>query len=153
MKRIEVRLNLKAVAPLLDVIKAAIDGLRPRLAVDQQMPGHDAELATHWRDDLLKSQGDDFDVLLALFDRDFFLTGMVVFDEENAEPVLRSCSAVRLHLRAAHLQTLGDEILESSEVAPDELPGPQRRAFATYVFLATLQEIIVQHLDPTIPEE
>ena len=149
MKQVEVRLNLDAVAPLLDVIKAAIDGLRGGLAVDQQLPAQDADLASHWHDGLRQSQGDDLDRLLALFDRDFFLTGQVVFDEENCEPILRACAAVRLRLRATHLQTLGDESLESGEVPLDDLPEAQRRIFATYVFLATLQELIIQHLDPT----
>ena len=153
MRTVEVRLNLDAVAPLLDVIKGAIDGLRSGLAVDQQMPSPEADLADDWRAELLQSQGDDLDVLLALFDREFFLTGLVVFSDENSEPILRACAAVRLRLRATRLQTVGDENLESGEVALADMPEPERRVFATYVFLATLQELIVQHLDPTVPEE
>jgi hypothetical protein len=42
MKRVEVKLNLEAVAPLLDVIKDAADDLRPALAVDPQVPDHEA---------------------------------------------------------------------------------------------------------------
>lgn len=47
---------------------------------------------------------------------------------------------------------LGDDALESSEVALDDLTEEQRRALAAYVFLATLQELIIQHLDPTVME-
>ena len=70
-----------------------------------------------------------------------------------ATRVLRACAAVRLRLRATRLQTVGDENLESGEVALADMPEPERRVIATYVFLATLQELIVQHLDPTVPEE
>jgi hypothetical protein len=59
---------------------------------------------------------------------------------------------VRLRLRAKHLEPLGDEALESSEVPLDKMSVTQQKAFAAYVFLATLQELIVQHLDPTVLE-
>lgn len=152
MKRVEVKLNLDAVAPLLDVIKATADELGSRLAIDARVPEHDAEFADGWKRELLQGQGGDIDVLLAMFDRDFFITGVIAFDPTNCEPILRACSALRLRLREAHLQPLGDENLESGEVPFDEMPEPQRRAFAAYVFLATLQEVLVQHLDPTILE-
>jgi hypothetical protein len=87
-----------------------------------------------------------------LFGSDFFLTGVVPLDPTNSEAILRACSAVRLRLRAKHLEPLGDEALESNEVPLDDMPETQRKAFAAYVFLATLQELIVQHLDPTVLE-
>jgi hypothetical protein len=55
-------------------------------------------------------------------------------------------------LHAKHLAALSDEAMESGEVPVDDLPEAQRRAFAAYAFLATLQELIVQHLDPTVME-
>ena len=152
MKRVEVKLNLEAVAPLLDVIKDAADDLRPVLAVPPQVPDHDAEFAGVWQQELLEGQTDDIAIFLGLFGADFFVTGVLPLDPTNSEAILRACSAVRLRLRAKHLQPLGDEALESNEVPLDEMPDTQRRAFAAYVFLATLQELIVQHLDPTVLE-
>ena len=152
MKRVEVKLNLEAVAPLLDVIKDAADDLQPMLAVMPQVPDHDVEFTDGWKRELLQGQNSDIEVFLALFGTDFFTTGVVPLDPTNSEAILRTCSAVRLRLRAKHLEPLGDEALESGEVPLDEMPEPQRRAFAAYVFLATLQELIVQHLDPTVLE-
>jgi hypothetical protein len=152
MKRVEVRLNLDAVAPLLDVIKAAADGLRPTLAIDAPIPEQELEFADEWKKELLQGQGEDIKVLLALFDTDFFTTGVIAFDPTNCEPILRACSALRLRLRDAHLKSLGDENLETGEIPLDEMPDQQRKAFAAYVFLATLQELLVQHLDPTVLE-
>ncbi len=152
MKRVEVRLNLEAVAPLLDVIKDAADDLQPALAVAPQVPDHDAEFSDGWKRELLQGQNSDISVFLALFGSEFFITGVVPLDPTNSEAILRSCSAVRLRLRAKHLQPLGDEALESGDVPLDAMPDTQRKAFAAYVFLATLQELIVQHLDPTVPE-
>lgn len=152
MKRVEVRLNLDAVAPLLDVIKAAADELEPTLAIDAPIPEQELEFADEWKKDLLKGQGDDIKVLLALFDTDFFASGVIAFDPTNCEPILRACSALRLRLRDAHLKSLGDENLETGEIPLEEMADEQRKAFAAYVFLATLQELLVQHLDPTVLE-
>jgi len=150
MKRVEVKLNLEAVAPLLDVIKDAADDLGPALAVKQHVPDQDdADFANEWNRELLEGQNSDIGMFLSLFGADFFLSGMVPLDTNNREAILRACSAVRLRLREKHLRPLGDEALESGEVPHDDLPEIQHKAFAAYVFLATLQELIVQHLDPT----
>lgn len=45
MKRVEVKLNLDAVAPLLDVMKSAADTLEPRLAVDPHVPEAESDFA------------------------------------------------------------------------------------------------------------
>jgi hypothetical protein len=152
MKRVEIKLNLDAVAPLLDAIKAAADDLEPRLAVQPQLPAHDPDLAHAWKDELLHTQKSDIDLLLSLFGSDFFAQGVIGLDPTNAEQVLRACAAIRLRLREAHLEGLDDENLEAGDIDLDQLPEAQQRAFAAYVFLATLQEVIVQHLDPTVME-
>lgn len=150
MKRVEVRLNLEVVAPLLDVIKAAADELRPELASAPQVPDHqDEDFAGAWRQDLLAGQNDDIAVFLALFGSDFFVTGIVPLDSGNCEAILRASAAVRLKLRSRHLESLGEEVLESGDAPLESMPELQQKAFAAYVFLATLQELIVQHLDPT----
>lgn len=149
MKRVEIKLNLDAVAPLLDAVKSAADTLEPRLAVEPQVPEHEPDFAASWRDELLGGQRSDLAVLLGLFGSEFFATGIIVLDEQNGEPVLRACAAVRLRLRELHLRGLDDGSPESGEVELEELPEAQSRAFAAYVFLATLQEVIIQHLDPT----
>lgn len=152
MKRVEVRLNLEAVAPLLDVIKSAADDLGPRLALDVKPPGEDGEFHREWSSELLGGQGADIRVLLALFGSEFFSTGVIALDPTNCEPVLRACSALRLRLREAYLKPLGDEMLEAGDLPLEDMPEDQRKAFAAYVFLATLQEVLVLHLDPTILE-
>lgn len=152
MKRVEVRLNLEAVAPLLDVIKAAVDDLGPALAVPQEVPDPEVEFADEWRSELLRIQNEDTAQFLGLFGSDFFSTGLIALEPGNAVEVLRACSAVRLRLRERHLKALGDDALETGDVRLDSLAVVQRKAFSAYVFLATLQELIIQHLDPTVME-
>lgn len=148
MKRVEVKLNLDAVAPLLDVMKATADQLEPALATDPQVP--DPDFADAWKGELLAGQKSDLAVLLGLFDSNFFASGVIALDPTNSEPILRACAAIRLKLRADHFKDLEEEHLEAGDINVDDFAEPLRRAFAAYVFLATLQEVIVQHLDPTV---
>ena len=153
MKRIEVKLNVEAVAPLLDLIKAAVGELGGRLAAPQHLQDVGEDLRAGWRDELLSSQNDDCRRFLALFDREFFAAGIVGFDETNAEPVLRACAAIRLRLRERELRDLPDETLEAGNPELSQLDPPMQKAFMGYVFLATLQELIIQHLDSALLEE
>jgi len=120
--------------------------------VARAMRDLDAEFSAAWVSDLRAAQAGDLKVLLALFDGEFFSEGVIALDQSNAEPVLRACAAVRLRLRDLHLKSFGDETLETSDVNVMQLPEPERKAFMCYLFLATLQELIIQHLDPTISD-
>ncbi|ATC62977.1 hypothetical protein CMV30_02795 [Nibricoccus aquaticus] len=152
MKRIEVKLSLPVVAPLLDVMKTVADSLQDRLAVPLEHVEVDEDMHEVWNADLLVTQKDGLSRLLAMFDKEFFESGMIAFDEENAEPILRACAALRLRMREQYLKNFGDESLESGDVEIDELPEPMRPVFMCYVFLATIQELIIQHLDSEILE-
>ncbi len=150
MKRIEVKLALPVVAPLLDVIRELAESLKKNLAAPLDLKDVDADLKDAWVGELLSAQNDDVHTLLALFNDEFFSEGVVAFDEENAETIVRACAAVRLRLREVYLKPLGDELLESGEVDLMTLDEPLRKAFMCYLFLATVQELIIQHLDETI---
>ena len=152
MKRIEVKLSLTVVAPLLDVIKQLAGGLGQKLAAPQELGDIETEFRDAWVGELLQSQTADVAVLLALFDEEFFSEGVVGFDEENAEPIVRACAAVRLRLREVYLKGLGDDTLEGGDVELEELSEVVRKAFMCYLFLATVQELIIQHLDSSIIE-
>lgn len=152
MKRIEVKLSLPVVAPLLDVIKQLAGGLGQKLAAPQELGDIETEFRDAWVGELLQSQTADVAVLLALFDEEFFSEGVVAFDEENAEPIVRACAAVRLRLREVYLKGLGDDTLEGGDVELEELSEVVRKAFMCYLFLATVQELIIQHLDSSIIE-
>ena len=147
MKRIEVKLSLPVVAPLLDVIKTAADTLHDSLAAPLGVQDIDPEFREAWTDDLLKSQNDELGTLLALFDKEFFSTGTVSFDEDNAEVIVRACAALRLRLRGTVLKSVTDEALENGDIAVEALTEKQRTAFMCYLFLATIQDLIIQHID------
>src|SRR5258706_8316128 len=150
MRRIEVRLPLPVVAPLLDVIKELADSLRKKLAAPMAMKDLEPEFHEAWGDELLSTQNEEVRMLLALFDDNFFSEGVVAFDENNAEVIVRACAAVRLRLREKYLKPLGDETLETGDLDLNTLDEPLRKAFMCYLFLATIQELIIQHLDESI---
>ena len=147
MKRIEVKLSLGVVAPLLDVIKTVEDSLDADLAAPLAMEEIESDLREDWRNELIASQNGDVANLLALFDSEFFASGVVNFDEDNADAILRSCAAVRLRLRDRFLGDMPDETLESGETMLEELPESERRYFMCYLFLATIQELVIEHLE------
>jgi len=149
-KRVEVKLSLPVVAPLLDIIRDLSSELEKSLAAPQALHDMDQEFRGAWIGELLQGQREDLRGLLSLFNGQFFSEGVVAFDEKNAEPIVRACTAVRLHLRERRLKALGDEPLETGDVDMGGLDEPVSKAFMCYLFLATVQELIIQHLDSTI---
>ena len=150
MKRVEVKLSLPVVAPLLDVIRELSGEMQKTLAAPQALHDLDQEFRGAWINDLLASQNEDLRALLSLFDGEFFTEGVVAFDESNAEPIVRACTAFRLQLREKRLKSLSDDTLETGEIDMSELDEDVRKAFMCYLFLATVQELIIQHLDSSI---
>jgi hypothetical protein len=150
MKRIEVKLSLSVVAPLLDLMKASSDVLEAQIAAPLSLDDIDADFRDEWKAELLEGQQEELHALMGLFNSDFFVNGVVAFDEENAEIIVRACSALRLRLRRHDLKDLEDEQLESGGIELEDLPEPLQKPYMCYVFLGTIQELIIQHLDAAI---
>src|SRR5688572_7854698 len=112
MKQVEIRLNIGAVAPLLDVIKLAADDLRATLAIRATFPEEDAEFNETWTQELMAGQNSDVRELLALFDSDFFAEGAIAIDSNNCDSLLRGCSALRIRILMRWLQNVPAEIIE-----------------------------------------
>jgi hypothetical protein len=147
MKKVEIKLSQQVVAPLLDFIKPLADGLRDDLAFSPRFPDSDPQFQEGWRDELLAAQTDDASTFMGLFDREFFDSGNIEIDEENGDGVLRAAAALRLRLRLDFLKDVPDEVLEKGDVPFEGLSFPEQQAYACYLFLATIQEIVIQHLD------
>lgn len=150
MKRVEVKLSLPVVAPLLDMIRELSTELEKSLAAPQALHDLDQEFRGAWIGELLEGQNEDLRSLLSLFGADFFSEGVVAFDEANAEHIVRACTAVRLQLRERRMKSLDDDALETGDIDMEGLEEPVRKAFMCYLFLATVQELIIEHLDSSI---
>jgi len=152
MKRVEIRLNISAVAPLLDVIKMVADDLRDTLAVQASFPEQDAEFTETWTQDLMAGQNSDVRELLGLFDSEFFSDGAIAIDTNNCESLLRACSALRIRILSRWLEQVPAEILEDEDAPVALIPQEIRLPFATFTFLDQIQKIILEHLDPLAAE-
>lgn len=152
MKRVEIKLNIGAVAPLLDIIKAAADDLRGNLAIRATFPEDDSEFNETWTAELLAGQNSDVRELLGLFGSDFFSEGSIAIDAGNSESLLRACSALRIQILTHWLQGVQIDLLEEEDVPPEAIADEVRVPFAAYTFLGQVQNIILEHLDPTEAE-
>lgn len=148
MKRIEIKLSRPVVAPLVDFLKPSFKELDSRLALDPRLPGEDPAFEETWRKDLLAVQSADAARFQTLFDREFEENGTIRVDEDGAGSILRAAASLRLFLRLGHLRDLPDEALEKGDLAFESLSPTAAQAYACYLFLATIQEIVIQHLEP-----
>ena len=152
MKRVEIKLNIRAVAPLLDVIKQAADDLRQNLAIRATFPENDEEFNETWTSELLAGQNSDVRELLGLFGSEFFSEGSIAIDARNSDSLLRGCSALRIQILTHWLQGIPTDLLEEEDVPPEAIADELRVPFAAYTFLDQVQKIILEHLDPTTAE-
>ncbi len=146
-RRVEVILSLAVVNPLVDVIRGLVTELREAPPLPHAAPESEPDFNAIWADELVTGRDRDVGVLLAIFDGDFSLEGRVCFDSENAEPFIRACSAVRLCLRDRRLAAVTDEVLESGDMDAAKLDVRTQKAFLCYLFLATLQELVIQRIE------
>lgn len=152
MKQVEIKLNISAVAPLLDVIKQAADDLRSTLAIAATFPEEDLDFTETWTQELMAAQNSDVRELLGLFDAEFFEDGAISIDSNNCASLLRGCAAVRIRILARWLQEVPSEIIEDEEAPISEIPDQLRLPFAAYTFLDQIQKIILEHLNPAVAE-
>ena len=152
MKRVEIKLNITAVAPLLDNIKQAADDLRGNLAIRAIFPEEDAEFNDTWTQELLAGQNSDVRELLALFGSHFFADGVIAIDSNTCDSLLRGCSALRTQIWVHWLQGVPKDLLEDEDTPPEAIHDELRVPFAAYTFLDQVQKIILEHLDPTVVE-
>ena len=148
MKQVEIKLNIDAVAPLLDVIKLAADDLRSTLAIRATFPEEDAEFNETWTQDLMAAQNSDVRELLGLFDSDFFSDGAIAIDSNNCDSLLRGCSALRIRILMRWLQKVPADVIEDEDAPISAIPLEIRLPFAAYTFLDQIQKIILEHLSP-----
>jgi len=152
MKQVEIKLNISAVAPLLDIIKQAADDLRTTLAIRANFPEQDVEFIETWTQDLMAGQNSDVRALLGLFGSEFFADGAISIDSSNCDSLLRGCAAVRIRIANRWLQELPVELIEDEDAPVADVPEELRLPFAAYTFLDQIQKIILEHLNPAVAE-
>jgi hypothetical protein len=147
MTTIEIGLNREVVLPLLEFIRPVMEKLEQEAALALPVADDDDELADVWGSGLLDTQIDDCSYLMSLFDSQFRKSGIVRIEVEQADRFLRASSAIRLKVRDTFLTHVPDSALEGGDFNFEELTDPDRTGLAVYVLFATLQEVVIRHLD------
>jgi len=147
MTKIEIGLNQEAVLPLLEFIRPVMEKLEHEAVLALPVADDDDDLADIWSSGLLHTQTDDCSYLMGLFDEEFRQSGVVRIEVEQADRFLRASSAIRLKVRETFLTHVPDSALEGADFDFDALTDPDRTGLAVYVLFATLQEVIIEHLD------
>ncbi len=153
MTPIEIRLDPKLVATLLETISPTLEKLESELATPAEPPADDAVMEGFWRNDLLEAQRDEVAAVAELFDEDFMETGRAVIPAENMERVLRACSAIRLKLRETALKPLTDGQLERGELDDVQWTDDLRIGYGCYSLFASLQELIVAQMENPLADD
>lgn len=129
-------------------LKHTLRRLRTEAVIRPVFPDHDPDLIAAWRSSLLDGQAEDLEVLLRILQADCPPDGVWRVTEEQADALLRACTVVRLHLRTGYLSEFTDSVMESGEIDPSLLTNRKRQVWFIFVFFASLQEAVIQAMDP-----
>ncbi len=147
MSRIVLQLSPHFMRRIEPVIHSICTELRIQTARNFETPEADPLLAGAWLDGLLDTLRDDCRRLAACVRDGIAGNGRIILAAADAEHIVRAASAVRLRLRDTRLRQMDDADLETGAVDFNTLSAADREAYACYVFLAGLQDTLVQELD------
>ena len=150
-KRLELKLPVAVVGPLIEfLLPLARETGDAALAFEPNLDAIEEDFRADWRADIASQSQDDQTRFAAIFDtEEFRRDGTAEFGPEDCEPLLRAASALRLKLRTRKLGAIADSALETGEIDFARLNKEERVAVTAYSLLASLQEIIIRHLDPS----
>ncbi|MGJ3242880.1 MAG: DUF2017 family protein [Opitutales bacterium] len=152
MPELTFRLQPAVKGVLRELVTLVTRSLEGELAIEEEAPGDAGDLAQYWNEGLQDELRADCAALLDLFDREGFGKKTLTIGDDEAERLLRAASAVRLKIHRSLLRHVRDAELERGQLDMRRLSGDQQRAYAAYLFLAALQEALVQALDPESSE-
>jgi ATP-dependent Clp protease adaptor protein ClpS len=126
--RVDIKLALDVVDPLIDLLREFA----------QQLSAQDH--ATVSSRDIA-----ELNAFLDLFSDVKKKRATITIDGSRAPTYVRACSYVRLQLRARHLASIDDKVLEAS-LDPGAYTGEIHRAVLCYCFLSTIQDVVLTRL-------
>lgn len=152
MPEVDIRMNPFLAEALLEVVEKHLHTPGAESGSAESMPVEDADLKELWLRGLAEEEDKDAVQLLYLLRHRKFGRKAVSLEQEPAEAILRACSAVRLKIMEKHLAKVPSEDLESGRLNPETLPVEGQRAYACFLFLASLQSLLIRQLYPDIEE-
>jgi hypothetical protein len=135
---------------VVGLIKLVVQSFQQGLAVCVEPIDEDPDLHYAWIGGLCDSLKQDIRQLFKLLNDSRFHEGTLVLDIPEAEAVLRASAAVRLKIQQTLLSSIPDHQLENGLISFESLPPEQQKGYACYLFLASLQAVILEALDPSL---
>lgn len=148
MLRLNFQMDRQVVTFMLDLVMAVGESLERNPPGESVLGEDDSDLREALNEELREGLREDCELLVGLLQDPSMDDGELHLSEENAEAAVRAASAVRLRLRQSTLHNVIDEELENGNVDMIHLPLDQQKAYACYIFLAGLQTLLVEALDP-----
>ncbi len=144
MIRLQLNIDPEALTVvLLSLKKLSDDSLEVNLS-NWDAPDNDPELNELWLSSLREKAQEDIQVLQKVIKRRNFGQGEIRLQDDVADAVMRSCSAIRIYIRDHLLIGVNDKDLEEGDILPASLTEKNRPAYLTYLFLAALQSLILE---------
>lgn len=140
------KIDSEVLSILIDQIRDIAEELKDELAIEIKLPDNDPELLECWKYSLLEDLQADCRILLSLLENESFGQEPISLEIEFAEATLRACSAIRRKLRSTSLAEINDSEIESGVLNIAELAPECQKPYASYVFLAYVQETIIQSM-------
>lgn len=131
---------------LLHQVRNIVKQLKDELAIEIKFPDNDPELFACWKYSLLEDLQADCRILLSLLENQSFGQKPIPLETSSAEAALRACSAIRHKQRSSSLAQISDSDIESGQLNIAQLDPKLQQPYACYVFLAYMQESIIQSL-------
>lgn len=148
MLRLNFQMDRQVVTFMLELVMTVCESLDAHPPDVDVLGEDDPELQEALTADLREGLREDCELLLGILQDPALDDGEIHLPEEHAEAAIRASSAVRLRLRESSLKDVTNEHLERGQVDLLNLPMDQQKAYACYVFLAGLQTLFVEALDP-----
>jgi len=135
---------------VVSLIKVVVQSFQQGLAVEVEPVDDDADLHYAWISGLCDSLKQDVRHLFKLLNDPRFHEGTLALDISEAEAVLRASAAIRIKIQQTLLDDVPDHQLENGMISFETLPPEQQKGYACFLFLASLQAVILEALDPSL---
>lgn len=146
MLTLNLKISQQVTTFLRQFTQLIVEAAKDQLCVKTQHPLNDPELLVLWNESLLESLHNDCEELLKLLENPHFGNDTITLSPSAADSILRGCAAVRLKLHQIFLTDIPDEILEEGGLDATELSQKEHQAYILFMFLASLQEMIIAGL-------
>lgn len=110
------------------------------------IPEGDALMRQLWIEQLKSTLAADMEVFWTLIGDQRFGNEPLVLSPAEAESVLRAAASLRMRIREAFLSDVEDGVLEKGMLDVQSLPPDLQKAYVSYIFLGSLQELLISHL-------